>query len=54
MTHYTDAKDENATEMAVNCNMLEKEELGRLERIVDEDGTAPQFKVNNAPNEHGP
>ena len=54
MTHETDAKDENATEMGVNCNMLEKEELTRFERTVDENGDAPPFKVNNVPNEHGP
>ncbi|CAF9940584.1 hypothetical protein IMSHALPRED_002087 [Imshaugia aleurites] len=54
MTHWTDAKDENPTEMGVNCNMLEKEELRRLERTVDENGDAPQFKVNNVPDEHGP
>ncbi len=54
MTHSADAKDENATEMGVNCNMLEKEELRRFERTVDEHGDAPQFKVNNVPDEHGP
>ena len=54
MTHWADAKDENPAEMGVNCNMLEKEELRRLERTVDENGDAPQFKVNNAPDEHGP
>lgn len=54
MTHWADAKDENPTEMGVNCNMLEKEELRRFERTVDEDGDAPQFKVNNVPDEHGP
>lgn len=54
MTHETDAKDDNATEMGVNCNMLEKEELRRFERTVDENGDAPPFKVNNVPDEHGP
>ena len=37
--------------MAVNCNMLEKEELGRLERTVDEEGDAPPFEVNNVTDE---
>ena len=54
MTHKTDAKDENATEMGVNCNMLEKEELRRFERTVDEHGDAPPFKVNNVPDEYEP
>ena len=52
MTHWTDAKDENAMEMGVNCNMLEKDELRKLERTVDDNGDAPQFKVNNVPSEH--
>ena len=52
MTHHTDARDENG-DMAVNCNMLEKEELKRFERTVDENGDAPPFKVNNVPDEHG-
>lgn len=54
MTHETDAKDENATEMGVNCNMLEKEELRRFERTVDEHGDAPPLKVNNVPDEYEP
>ncbi|MCJ1321638.1 hypothetical protein MMC15_006983 [Xylographa vitiligo] len=53
VTHWTDAKDENPPEMGVNCNMLEKEELRRFERTVDEDGTTPQFPVNKARYEHG-
>ena len=54
MTHWADAQKENASAMGVNCNMLEKEELRKLERIVDEDGDGPQFPVNNVPDEHGP
>ena len=38
MTHWADVQDENASEMGVNCNMLEKEELRRFERTVDEHG----------------
>ena len=41
VTHWAEA-DENATKMGVNCNMLEKEELRKLGRAVDEDGPHPQ------------
>jgi hypothetical protein len=59
MMYWTDAKEgENAEEMGVNANMLGKEVVSGLERVVDEEGEGQegeQFKVNNVPDddEHG-
>lgn len=38
VTHWTLIESEGATEMGVNANMLEKDELYKLERAIDEDG----------------